>query len=49
MTFDGKVYPLNLKEGARDEGAKFDRFGLFNVQSGGHHVEVFLDTLQYTK
>jgi hypothetical protein len=26
----------------------FDRFGLFNLQAGGHFVDVSLDDLTYT-
>ncbi|MBA3483203.1 MAG: hypothetical protein H0T51_15450, partial [Pirellulales bacterium] len=40
---------LDLREGERSEGATLDRFGLFNVQSGGHHVEAYLDDLRYSK
>ena len=49
VRFDDRTNTLDLKEGARREGAVFDRFGLFNVQSGGHHVEVFLDEIRYSK
>ena len=48
FSLDGETQSLNLKPGAREEGATLDRFGLFNVQSGGHHVEIYLDDLQYT-
>ena len=30
-------------------GATFDRFGLFNVQSGGHHVELYIDDVVVTR
>ena len=30
------------------QGATFDRFGLFNMQAGGHHVEVYLDELSFS-
>jgi hypothetical protein len=49
LMFDGIAHQLELKEGVRAEGATFDRFGLFNIQSGGHHVEVFLDDISYSK
>ncbi len=32
----------------RQAGAAWDRFGLFNMQSGGHHVEIFVDDLRFT-
>ena len=49
VIFDGQVHHLSLDERAREEGARFDRFGLFNVQSGGHHVKVFIDDVSYSK
>lgn len=49
VNFDDQTNTLELKENARHEGASFDRFGLFNVQSGGHHVEVYLDDIRYSK
>lgn len=49
VEFDNQIHKLELVENAREEGAIFDRFGLFNVQSGGHHVEVFLDDVRYSK
>jgi hypothetical protein len=32
----------------RETGAVFDRFGLFNFQSGGQYIEVSLDDLTWT-
>ena len=49
VSLDDQTNTLDLTENARREGALFDRFGLFNVQSGGHHVEVFLDEIRYSK
>ncbi len=37
------VSPEHLKQ-----GALFDRFGLFNLQAGGHFVDIALDDLTYT-
>jgi hypothetical protein len=48
FTLDGDVRAMDLEPGHRALGAAFDRFGLFNVQSGGHHVIVYLDDLEYT-
>ena len=28
--------------------AQFDRFGILSYQRGGHHIEIFLDDLEYT-
>ena len=39
---------LDLAPDHRARGASFDRFGLFNVQSGGPFVEIYLDDLSYT-
>jgi hypothetical protein len=49
VTFNDATHHLDLNPGERTEGAKLDRFGLFNVQAGGHHVEVFLDDLEYSQ
>jgi hypothetical protein len=48
LTFDGLRKTLDLKPGHRREGAVFDRFGLFNIQSGGQHVLIYVDDLSYT-
>jgi hypothetical protein len=40
---------LDLRPGTRkDGGATFDRFGFFNIMSGGRFVNVFVDDLTYT-
>jgi hypothetical protein len=39
---------FNLKPGVRSAGATFNRFGIFNIQFGGHFVYVYLDDLSYT-
>ena len=49
VSFDDRVHQLELDEQARNQGARFDRFGFFNVQSGGHHVKVFIDDVRYSK
>jgi hypothetical protein len=48
VTFDGVRQALDLKPGHRRLGASFDRFGLFNIQTGGQHVMIYLDNLSYT-
>ncbi|MGI8603474.1 MAG: hypothetical protein ACR2OZ_10810 [Verrucomicrobiales bacterium] len=49
LEFDDVVQTLDLPAGARQAGATFDRFGLFNMQSGGHYVSVYLDDVSYSK
>jgi hypothetical protein len=48
IAFDEKTATLDLAPGDRSQGAAFDRFGIFNLQSGGHAVEIYLDDLRYT-
>jgi hypothetical protein len=48
LSFDDQKLTIDLRVGDRKRGATFDRFGLFNVQEGGHYVEVFVDDLAYT-
>jgi len=45
---DGNVQTMDLQEGTRAEGATFDRFGLFNMQTGGWHVLGYFDDLTYS-
>lgn len=49
VKLDNDTQTLDLKPGIKLSGATFDRFGIFNVQSGGWHVELYLDDLKYTK
>lgn len=49
VTFDDKAHELVLSKGHRVENAEFDRFGVFNIQSGGHHVELYLDDMSWTQ
>jgi hypothetical protein len=48
IAFDEKRDTMNLAPGDRATGAVFDRFGIFNMQSGGHAVEIYLDDVTYT-
>jgi hypothetical protein len=48
VTFDGKTQHLELSPEHRSAGARFDRFGVFNLQEGGNHVVIYLDDLSYT-
>ena len=48
-TFDDETRYVELREGARAEGATFDRFGVFNAEAGGSHVRAYLDDVSYSK
>ena len=45
VTLDDHIQTMPVAKEALAEGAHFDRFGLFNLQSGGWHVEVYLSDL----
>jgi hypothetical protein len=49
VKLDDHVQSIALKRGYRKLGAKFDRFGIFNSQTGGHYVDIALDDLRFTK
>jgi hypothetical protein len=49
VKFDESTHHLDLKEGERAENATFDRFGFFNLQAGGHHVEAYIDDVTYSE
>ena len=48
VQFDESTHSLAVRPEHRAEGAVFDRFGIFNLQAGGHHVEFYLDDVAYT-
>jgi len=48
IIYDDHRQTLPLEAEHRRLGATFDRFGLFNMQSGGWHVEIYVDDLEYT-
>ncbi len=48
VKLDDKVERLALKPEHRKQGASFDRFGLFNLQVGGHFVDLAVDDLTFT-
>lgn len=48
VTLDGAADSLELRPIERERGATFDRFGIFNLQAGGHAVEIYLDDLSFT-
>ncbi len=45
---DNESRTLDIRSGIKQTGATFDRFGLFNIQAGGHFVNLYLDNLTYT-
>jgi hypothetical protein len=47
VRLDGETATITISEAQRQQGASFDRFGLFNLQVGGHFVDVALDDLSY--
>jgi hypothetical protein len=48
VRFDENEQRMALKPEHKALGAVFNRFGFFNVQAGGHYVELFIDDLTYT-
>ena len=48
VTLDDHEQTIQLRPNDREIGARFDCFGLFNLQSGGWHVELYIDELRYT-
>lgn len=47
VTLGEESVTLALKPGWRDEGARFDRFGLFTSNIGGQVVKIYFDDLTY--
>ena len=48
VRLDDETTTITISPEHRPQGASFDRFGLFNIQVGGHFVDVALDDLMYT-
>jgi hypothetical protein len=48
IKLDGKAYTFPVSAEDRQRGARFDRFGIFNMQAGGHGIELYLDDISYT-
>jgi hypothetical protein len=48
VTLGKETITLDLKQGVKFEGARFDRFGIFNSTIGGQLVRIYLDDLKYT-
>lgn len=47
-TLGDESVTLPLKDGDKEHGATFDRFGLFTTHRGGSFVRIFFDDLAYT-
>jgi hypothetical protein len=47
VTLDGAVESLEVRHELKEIGATFDRFGFFNLHTGGHFVEIYVDDLTY--
>jgi hypothetical protein len=48
VNFDTHTQITRVRKEHKAAGARFNRFGILNIQSGGHHVEFYLDELQFT-
>jgi hypothetical protein len=48
VTFDDHTQTTRVRKEHKAAGARFDHFGIVNIQAGGHHVEFYLDELQFT-
>jgi hypothetical protein len=48
LTFDDHTQKTRVRKEHKTAGARFDRFGILNVQAGGHFVEIYLDDLKFT-
>jgi hypothetical protein len=48
VTLGTESVTLELKQGQKAEGGRFDRFGLFTSTAGGQLVRIYLDDLKYT-
>jgi hypothetical protein len=48
IKLDEQIKTLTLRPEHLKQGASFDRFGLFNLQVGGHFVDISVDDLKFT-
>lgn len=48
ITFDGKKQTMDLEEGDKQRGTKFDRFGILTTWIDGNSQNVYWDDLTYT-
>lgn len=49
LVFDGASKSFAVTPDEIKAGARFDRFGLFNLQAGGHHVEIYIDQVRFER
>ena len=49
VMLDDSLQRFPVRSDHQDVGATFDRFGFFNLQRGGHFVEVYADDLAFTR
>jgi hypothetical protein len=48
VTLGGETVTLQLKDGFKSQGGRFDHFGLLNSPAGGQLVRIYLDDITYT-
>ena len=50
VTLGSELLTFDFKKGEKQQGAEFDRFGLFSIHNDGGHapVKIFFDDLKYT-
>jgi len=48
VTLGGESAELVLKPGMKEEGGRFDRFGVFSIPPGGQLVRIYFDDISYT-
>jgi hypothetical protein len=48
VTLGAESYTMALRPGQKAEGAKFDRFGLFNLAHKGGLVKLYIDDVEFT-
>jgi len=48
VTLGDESVTLLLKDGDKQKGARFDRFGLFTAHRGGSYLKIYFDDLRYT-
>jgi hypothetical protein len=45
--FEGKTFTIPLRNGFKEHGTTFDRFGLMNSERGGNAMTIYFDDLQH--
>lgn len=44
--FEGKTFTIDLRNGYKDQGTTFDRFGIRNGEKGGNPMTIYFDDLE---